>query len=456
MSDSTASIAYLTAGAGGMFCGSCLHDNTLARALQRIGVDVQLVPTYTPIRTDEENVSVDRVFLGGINVYLQQTVPLFRYLPAIVDRWLAQPWLLEWATSKAMQTSPRQLGALAVSMLKGTQGHQRKEVLRLCQWLAEQVRPRMVVLSNMLIGGCVPALKERLGVPVLVTLQGDDIFLGGLMEPYQTQAIEEIRRLSPHVDGFLVHSRYYAEFMCGYLGLPDSQVHLVPLGLDVADFRSFLADGAPRSTAGHATASGSDRTPIRPPTIGYLARLAKEKGLHLLVDAFARLRKMPGTEDARLLIAGWLGANDRAYAEAEFAKLREGGLGSAFEYLGAVDRQGKLDFLRRIDLLSVPTTYREPKGIFVLEALAAGVPVVEPDHGAFPEMLGALGGGRLVRPNDAQHLAETMHQLLVWPAERLELGRVGQKSVHDRFSSEAMARATWETWQKFLPSRTRE
>src|SRR5205085_7765929 len=81
-------IAYLTAGAAGMICGSCLHDNTLARALLTLGNDVQLIPLYTPIRTDEENVSAGRIYYGGINMYLQQRWPLFRWLPTWFACWM--------------------------------------------------------------------------------------------------------------------------------------------------------------------------------------------------------------------------------------------------------------------------------------------------------------------------------------------------------------------------------
>ena len=81
-------IAYLAAGAAGMYCGSCLHDNTLAAALLKQGEDVVLLPIYTPIRTDERDVSQPRVFIGGINAYLQQAVPLLRRTPVWLDRWL--------------------------------------------------------------------------------------------------------------------------------------------------------------------------------------------------------------------------------------------------------------------------------------------------------------------------------------------------------------------------------
>ena len=431
-------IAYITAGAAGMYCGSCLRDNTLVGALHRLGVDVQLIPTYTPIRTDEQDYSIDRVFYGGINVFLQQRFPPFRYLPALVDRWLDQPWLIRWAAGRGIETSPQQLGDLTVSMLRGSAGHQRKEVQRLVGWLEKSVRPNLINLSNMLIGGCIGALKQALGVPVLVTLQGDDVFLNELPEPYKTQALDEIRRLAGEVDGFLVFSRYYADYMAGYLDIPPEKFHIVQMGVNIADFQD-----------NHPTDQETDGS-RRPPTIGYLARLAPAKGLHYLVDAFLRLRERPGLEKARLHIAGWLGEPDRKYADRQFARLRAAGLADAFHYAGAVNRQEKIQFLHGLDVLSVPTTYHEPKGIFVLEALAAGVPVVQPEHGAFPELLASTGGGRLVRPDDPRHLADTLAELLTDPAGRAKLAREGRETVQRDFDSQSMARATLQVYQQYL------
>ena len=122
----------------------------------------------------------------------------------------------------------------------------------------------------------------------------------------------------------------------------------------------------------------------------------------------------------------------------------------AYTYVGAVDRLGKIEFLRSLDALSVPTTYRDPKGLFVLEALAAGVPVVQPAHGAFPELLESLGGGRLVPPNDAQRLAHGLHQLLIDEESRRRLSQQGCRAVHERFNAEAMARGTLATLRPFF------
>src|SRR6187402_3124675 len=64
-------IAILAAGAGDMYCGSCLRDDALAAALIRAGQRVVLVPMYTPLRTEDGSVAGGEVFYGGVNVYLQ-------------------------------------------------------------------------------------------------------------------------------------------------------------------------------------------------------------------------------------------------------------------------------------------------------------------------------------------------------------------------------------------------
>ncbi len=424
-------IVYLTAGAGGMYCGSCMHDNQLARSMLGLGVDVQLVPLYMPIRTDLPAVTGKRVFFGGLNVYLRQQTALFRHLPAWATGFLDHPRLLHWLDGRQVTPSARMLGALTVSMLRGESGFQRTEVRRLARWLGTQSPADMLLLTNVLIAGCVPALKRTLNRPILAFLQGDDIFLESLPAPYRGKALAEIRQLAHQIDGFLVHSRYYAEFMADYLAIPPTKIHLVPLGIDLTGF----------SPSGHTTPP-IDADDAGRLTVGYLARLAPEKGLHVLVDAMVRLGPRLGSRSVQLLIAGWLDEPHRAYAEQQFQKLHRAGWGDSFEYLGIVTRDEKLAMLDRLDLLSVPTTYREPKGLYVLEALAAGVPVVLPDHGAFPELIDDTGGGVLVEPNDAAALAQSMRQLLSDPARRARLGRTGRLAVRRKRDMNAVARAT--------------
>jgi hypothetical protein len=190
-------IAYLTAGAAGMFCGSCMHDNALAKALVKQGVDCTLLPIYTPIRTDEEDVSADRVFFGGVNIFLQQKMPWLKYMPSWMDSVLNRPSLIRRATAGQTKTDPKFLGKLTVSMLRGLNGNQAKEVHRMCDWLEKDLKPDAFVLSNMLIAGSIPEIKRRLNKPVFVTLQGDDIFFDFLPEPFREQALHEMRQIVP-------------------------------------------------------------------------------------------------------------------------------------------------------------------------------------------------------------------------------------------------------------------
>jgi glycosyltransferase involved in cell wall biosynthesis len=417
-------IAYITAGAAGMFCGSCLHDNTLVAALRGLGHDALLIPTYTPIRTDEVDVSQQRVFFGGINVYLQQRFSFFRHTPWFLDRLLDSPRLLKWVSRFAVRTEAQVLGELTVSMLRGEHGYQKKEIEKLAAWLAAEVKPDIVQLSNVLLAGLVPRLREKLGVPVLAALQGDDVFLESMPASYRARALEMIRDHCREIDGFIATSRYYADFMSGYLEIPRARIHVVYPGLNLNGY------GAAGARAGV------------PFTIGYFARVCPEKGLHVLVEAFRLLRQMPDTPRCRLRVSGWLGENQRVFLDEQRARLQEVGLLGDFEYVESPDHARKVDFLQSLDVLSVPTVYREQKGMYVLEAWANGVPVVQPSHGSFPELIEATGGGLLVPPENPAELASALRRLLDDPNERAALGQKGQQAVKKSFHARAMAEAT--------------
>jgi glycosyltransferase involved in cell wall biosynthesis len=418
-------IACITSGAAGMFCGSCMKDNTLAAALIKIGHDAILIPTYMPIRTDEVDVSQKRVFLGGINVYLQQKSRLFRHTPRFLDRLLDFPRLLRWAGKFAVNTKTERLGDMTASVLQGEHGNQRKEMEELVEWLAGDFQPDAVLLSNVLISGFVPALREKWKAPVIATLQGDDIFLDALPPTDRKRCIALIRENCRHIDGYIATSQYCADYMAEYLGLPRERIDVVQPGLNLA---------------GHG---GSHEVRERPPyTIGYFARICPEKGFHLLAEAFRILRQTPGAPECHLHVSGWLGENHRAYFDEQMQRLRDAGLGDDVQHVDSPSHAEKVAFLQSLDVMSVPTTYREPKGIYILEALANGVPVVQPRHGAFPELIEATGGGLLVEPNDPGALATGLRTLL----EDVELRRraieMGGKSVRTRFTAETMAEET--------------
>ena len=385
-------ITYITAGAGGMYCGSCIRDNALAAGLTRRGHDVTLVPLYTPTRTDEENVSQHRLFFGGISVYLEQYVSLFRKTPWLIDRLWESPWLVR-AVSGLVQTQPEQLGALTVSVLEGTHGHQRKEVDKLVHWLRNQPRPDVLDISNSMLIAIAGPLKDALGCPIACTLQGENVFIEGLLEPYRSQARELITSHLSHVDAFVAVSDYYAGYMSRYLGIPGAKMHVVPLGVNVDRFTQVPA---PESA---------------PFTIGFLGKIVPEKGLHLLCDAYRDVRERGGLEGCRVEVAGYLGPEHRAYWQSIEREVKAWGLADEIHYRGELDLDEKVAFLQTLDLYVVPATYDDPKGIALLEAMACGVPVVAPRRGTYTELLERTGGGVLVEPENLVALEETLQRL---------------------------------------------
>jgi len=413
-------VAYITAGAGGMLCGTCLHDNSLAAALKRAGHDVALIPLYTPIRTDEQDVSMHRVFYGAVNVYLRTRAPVAHRLLGPLARLLDRPGVLAWASKRGTSIDPRELGALTLSVLRGEDGQQRGELASLVAWLRDSFRPEVVHLSHTLFIGLAREIRREVGVPVVCSVQGEDLFLDGLVEPYRGDARRLLRERSGDVDRLVATCEDYAGWMAEYLGVGRERLAVVPLGINLR---------------------GHEADPVEPPppfTVGYLARIAREKGLHLLVEAVGRL----AAEGApvRLRAAGYL--SDPAYLEVVRGRARELGIEGAFEYVGEVDRPGKIAFLRSLHALSVPAIFREPKGLYILEALASGVPVVQPHHGAFPELIRETGGGVLVAPDSADALAAGLRRLRDDPALRAQLGGAGRAAVRRSRSDDAMASGT--------------
>src|ERR1700685_2622282 len=332
-------MAIVTAGGAGMCCGSCMHDSTTPRSPKKQGAQVTLLPTYTPLRLDEHDESSRPVFLGGINVYLDFRSRFWRAMPRALTRWLDRPGVVRLATRFGVSNNAQELGELTLAMLAGESGPQSREVAELAEFLGGTLKPDVVCFSNALLVGAVRSLRQRFSGRIFCILQGDDVFLEDLHEPHRTHAIAAIRDRSVDFDGFFVHSAYSRDFMSTYLGVPREKFHIVPLGIDLAGH-----DGVPGESKGEQF------------RVGYFARICPEKGLKQLVDGFRILHQWhPNTT---LRAAGYLGHRDRAYFEQVRASAAD--LGPAFEYVGSpATHEEKVAFLKTLDVLSVPTVYRE-------------------------------------------------------------------------------------------------
>ena len=413
-------LVLLTPGTGSFFCGTCVRDNALTLALRTLGHDARLVPMYLPPALDEASgAESSPLFYGGVNVYLQQVAPLFRKTPRWLDAVLDGPGALGQAAKRAGSTDPKDLGPMTVSMLRGEDGHQKKELDRLTAWLKNEAKPDVVLLSNALLLGLGGQIKRETGALVGCTLQGEDTFLDALPEPDRTAAWQEVEKRARDFDALIAVSRYHADLMAARANLPIEKVHVVHNGITL--------DGFPET-----------RTLPETPTIGFLSRMCPPKGLHTLVDAFCLLAKTHPT--VRLAVGGAQTQGDLVYVGEQQEKLRKAGLSERASFHPNLDREEKIAFLSGLSALSVPALYGESFGLYLLEALAAGVPVVQPRHGAFPEVLGATGGGILYDDLTPTGLADALGALLADPARRLALGAEGRMNVRERFSVERMAR----------------
>jgi len=426
-------IIYIATGAANMYCGSCMHDNALAAALKAAGEDVSLFPLYTPMRLDEENVGEQQIFYGGIKAYLLQKYP---------RPFLGRDLLFRVAGSQALlrlmphfdigsAVDPVANSQLTISMLKGEDGNQHELLQELVRWVKSTYQPDVIHITNTLLIGVAREFKRALQVPITCGLHGEDIFLEGMPQPYQDEALSLIRDRAQYVDRFLAISTYYAEMFSNWVGLDRSKIDVVWPGIALDDYRNLTAEGS-----------------SRPLTIGFLARFVPEKGLHLLLDAFIRLVRSGEFPNLQLVAGGYFSRAYKTYIDGIRKTIKNNGLEERVRLLGTLERPEKLNFFRQIDVFSVPATYREPKGISILEALAAGVPVVQPEHGAYPEWVNATQGGLLHRPHNSADLAEKLAILLRDADLRKRMGTQARQAAWEKFSSERMAAATLEVFQR--------
>lgn len=419
-------IVLLTPGTGSFYCGTCMRDNALAVALTKMGHDALMVPLYLPPALDEASAAENApLFYGGVNVYLQQKSGIFRHTPRWVDRFFDSPGVLKSAAQKAGSTQASQLGDMTVSMLRGEDGRQAKELTRLVEWLAQDGKADVVCLSNALLMGLARRIKKETGAAVVCTLQGEDTFLDALPEPERTVAWLKLSERARDVDAFIAVSQYHADLMAERAHLPQQKVHVV--------YNGILLDGY-REAAPH---------PPPVPALGYLARMCPPKGLETLVEAYILLRKSESLKNLQLCVAGARTAADEPFVARLQARLRAEGIsGEDTQFFPNISRPEKIEFLRGLSALSVPATYGESFGLYVIEALAAGVPVVQPRHAVFPELLARTGGGVLCEPDDPRSLADALQDLLCNPERARALGQEGRRNVFEKFGVEKMALST--------------
>lgn len=414
-------ILHLTPGTGNFHCGSCLRDHALIKALRVRGHDALMAPLYLPLVTDREFGAKELpVQIGGISLFLQQKMPWFHKLPRFFHRWLNSPGKLRLAAKGMGMTSAKALGEMTLGALLGAEGRQWGEWHRLIDWIRSEKKFDAVSLSNSLLTGLAPAIEKELGIPVVCSLQGEDSFLDTLPEPYKTQCWEAMQRNARSIRRFIAPSQFYANHMRQRLDTAEGQIKVIANGIDATAFTTSSPDP-------------------NWPTIGYFARMIHGKGLTTLVDAFIDLAKRGTVPRVKLRIGGAKTPVDETYVAGLIARISDAGLTNRVEWHPNVDFKDKVHFFHDLTVFSVPATYGEAFGLYVIEAAASGVPFVQPDHGAFPELLAATEGGVLCQPDDTKALADALEALLLDDEQREKMSRIAPTRVRQEFTATRMA-----------------
>ena len=415
-------IIHIVPGSGGTFyCQNCLRDISLVRAQRRAGHDVMMVPLYLPMFVDHGgDIPESPLFFGGINAYMQQKFKFFRKTPRWLDRLFDARWLLRQAAKKEGATDPDGLGPMTLSMLEGPAGNQAKELDRFVAWMKTQERPDVIHISNALLLGFAPVFKAEFpDTKVVCMLQDEEGWLDGLDPPYNERCWKAIADMEPHLDAFIPVSAWYANEMRDRLGLSGDKFHTVPLGVELGDARE-------------------EGPPVDPPVLGYLSKMCELLGLGILVEVFIRLKHEPGLESLRLRATGGQNGDDRHYVKTLRRRLAKEGMDGDADFLEAFDLPARRAFIESLSVMCVPAEKGESAGMFILESLVSGVPVVQPEVGGFPEFVNATGGGVLYDPASKDALFESLKSLLLDGERIRELGRHGAAAVRENFGIDRM------------------
>jgi len=416
-------VAYVTPGSGLKFyCQNCFRDIALLHSLAGLGHDVVKIPMYLPSGLDNINNVVDTpVFYGAINVFLKEKLPFYRHSPEWMERLLDSPFFLSLAAKKSGSTNPTGLEEMTLSMLQGEKGHQASELDHLIQYLKNEVAPDVVHLSNALLLGLAHRLKNDLRAGVVCSLQDEDEWIDLMDQHYQSQVWNVMAEKAADVDLFVTASQFYSNQSQKQLKIPANKIKVIYGGIDF--------NGYEKSTL-----------PFDPPVIGYLCRMSEYFGLGILVDAFLELKKDTRFKNLKLHLTGGYSSDDKPFVNGLMKKISEHGFTKDVSVFKDFCKDSRIKFLKSLTLLSVPVPTGEAFGAYQVESLAAGVPIVQPNAGCYPEFIKTTQGGVLYEPNTSEKLATVIASLLSDQEKVRKLGEKGRGVVLTQFSMDQMAK----------------
>jgi glycosyltransferase involved in cell wall biosynthesis len=425
-------VAFLIPGSGDIFyCENCVRDYSFTQALEKQGIDLFQIPLYLPLLSSPASQKPSPVFYGAISLYLTHKLPLLKRLPAWCKKILDSRPLLSLAARLSAATRAGDLDALTISMLKGERGGQKEELENLIRYIKHNIKPDLVHISNALLLGVSRRIKTEINIPVVCSLQDEHTWIKMMRPLYAKKAWALLKDNAQYVDRFIAVSHYYKKVMTEKLAVHASNIHVVYNGVHSALYKQ-----------------GNIKTPS--PILGFLSRICKTTGFDTLVSAFIALKRRPHLRDLRLHATGGYNHDDKPFLRRIMRKLKKLKFDKDVKIISPFLQERRFDFLSSLSVLSVPLPFPEAFGMFIIESLASGVPVVVPKNGAFSEIMEATKGGLTYDPARFNELVQRLDTLLSHPAYAGDMGRSGRKHVVKYFSLDAMAGNMVKVYEKCL------
>lgn len=426
-------IVNIVPGFGGSFyCGNCLRDSVFVKTLKTLGHEAIMLPVYLPLTLHDNQLTCDRpVFYGAVNIYLKQQFRFMRRMPRWLYRFFDSAPILRYAARKSGSTRANGLEEMTISMLKGAEGQQAEELQYLIDYLKHHEKPDVVHLSNSLLLGMAAKIRQELNIPVVCSLQDEDVWIDAMTPDYQQKLWILISEKARDVDAFVAVSNYFAGVMKDKMHIPDDKMFVVPIGVDPDQYEIFTPS-------------------TNPPMIGYLSRLCEDNGLEVLIDAFIELKNNPAHSHVKLRLSGGKTGDDKAFINKQVKKLKRAGHLDDVEWMDDFQLDSRTNFFQGLTVVSVPVLKGEAFGLYQAESMASGIPVVQPALGAFPEIAENTGGGVIYQPNTSSALASAVASLISDPSKLQEMSKSGRNAVHVHYNASILAEKMVSVYEKVI------
>lgn len=383
-------ILFITPGSGDSFyCGNCFRDNLQATALRKAGHDVIIMPLYLPLRQASFQANTP-LFFPATTFYTAQKFFPKRTMPKWLQRLTGSDRMLQLASSLSGTTSAEGMEGMTLAMITGDDPAFHDQVARMIDWIRDQEHPDIIHLSSTLLIGIAKALKAHLTIPIVCSVQDEEVWIDTLAEHHATTAWQGIRENKVYIDRFITTSQYYKTILLQRI--PDiPEVEVVYPGVDRNKY-----DPDP------------DCNKYDPPTIGFFYRMNRLNGLDILAQAFVLLKKRNTIPNLKLKIGGGYTPKDKPFLKTVTRILSPYKSDVDIDHTYSLEHHAR--FFSTITVLSVPLIFEEGVGLYLCEAFAAGCPAVEPATGSFPEIVD--GAGIIYESNTSEALADALEKLL--------------------------------------------